>query len=1082
MIRDPNGKMRRLKMGDVLRQGDQILTTQDGIVQLTPFERPNTVATAEPIPSDMDFDKLDAPGAGLTGGDAGSLSEGFRVGRIAESLTPASLVLPAEGGGVIFDRPVAGPGVVDNTGTGTPPAGAPLPANSPPSAVPGNVSGLEDSTLPVPLLGQDPDGQVVGVTVTVLPSNGTLLLADGVTTVVAGVPLSPADAAGLVFRPDANFNGATQIEFTVTDDGGVSSTPAFINIRLLPVNDLPTALNDVASTDEDTPLTLSTGALLTNDSDSDGGTLSLVSVQNPVNGTVSLVGGNVVFTPNANYNGPASFTYTVSDGQGGTATATVDVLVRPLGDAPVARDDSNGLSEDGAFTTLVVGSADGVIQSAGTAAGRDTDADGDTLSVVAVRTGAEAGVGTPGTVGSALQGTYGTLSMNGDGSYTYLLANASPQVQNLSAGEVVADVFTYTVSDGQGGTDNATLSINVTGAQDLTAGPPGLTPIVVSGLSGSYYGYNDTATTDPALRTHADDGLATFGTHGATGNLNSVEDVELIVNGRNALVGGPDNILGTSATGQTGAADVVFTARNLDYGFNPTVDAALGSNAALGAGAALPPSDGDPNSLARGLSNFLGADALTTTTQVGGGSTNGNAGLGTTTDVAMRLSGQIYVQPGSYDFRVTGDDGFRLRVAGETLLEYDGNQWPTARVFTNVPLGDLGGGLQSFELLYWEQGGNARLRIEYKPSGAPVSDYQVMSDTNTALFTNEAAPVLADPRIQDIIFDSATGGWQVRTGSMLDGDAGNNTLIGGISRDLLRGGAGNDVLDGGGGADQLEGGVGDDTLNGGLGNDLLMGGAGVNTLVGGNGDDTYRLSDGTDTLLENAGEGTDTVQLDSAYVARNVGGTYTLGEHFENLFAKGAEAINLNGNAANNRLGGTGGDNALNGGDGNDFLVGGAGNDLMTGGVGADVFAWRFAEGGAVGSPTVDTITDFDYGGGNSSIELDGNGQPLGGGDVLDLRDLLQGEHTSVGGLGLPANEVQLANLTNYIDVEVSGGNTVLHISSNGGFTGGAYDPLAEDERIVLQNTDLYAATGITSGDENGLLQTLIKNGTMIVD
>lgn len=1096
LIRGNDGKMKRLNIGDVVHQGDQILTTQDGIVQLTPPEGARPTQLAE-IPPEFDLDKLPAPAAGLSGGDSGSLLEGFRVGRISEALTPATLAQAPGDGGLDATRPVPNetrnpPG--SGTGESAPPAGeapaptpapapapAPTPANLPPSALPASVSGPEDATLPTPLRGQDSDGTVTSVTVTTLPTQGTLLLADGVTPVVAGVPLTPAQAEGLVFRPAADFNGTAQIQFTVTDNSGDTSAPARINIQILPVNDLPLARNDLASTPEDTPVSFSPATLLANDSDPDGHPLTLVSVQEPSHGTVAVVNGQVVFTPEADYTGPASFTYTISDGQGGTSTAVVAINVLPVNDTPVARDDVNGVTEDGAATTLAVGAADGVIQSAGNPAGRDTDVDGDRLSVVAVRAGPEAGAGLVGSVGGALAGTYGALTLNADGSYTYVLNNASPAVQNLNAGQVVNDVFTYTVSDGHGGTDTATLSIQVTGAQDLTAGPPSLTPVAVGGLNGSYYGYNETATTDPSARTHADDGTATFGHHGNAGNLNSVEDLYTIVNGRNVLAGGPGTIAGSAASAQAGAADVTFQAHRLDYGFAPAMGTALGSNTAAAPGSALTAGDGNGFSQATGLGNFLGQDAAGAVVQTGAGNTNGTSGLGTTTDAAVRLSGQIYVQPGTYDFRVTADDGFRLTVAGETLLEYDGNQWPTSRVFTNVPLGDLGGGLQSFELLYWEQGGVTRLRVEYKPSGAPASEYQVMSDTNTALFSNAAAPVLADPRIQDLVFEN--GGWQIRTGSMLDGDAGNNTLIGGVSRDLLRGGNGNDLLQGGGGADQLEGGNGNDTLEGGTGSDLLIGGAGADTLIGGLGDDTYRLSDDQDTLVENPGEGIDAIQLDAGYVASHAGSTYALGASFENLSAQGDAAINLVGNAADNRLEGNRADNRIDGGEGRDFLIGGGGHDVLTGGAGADVFAWHLADEGAQGAPAIDTITDFRYAGGYQSVEAGSSGTPIGGGDVLDLRDLLRGEHTSAGGLGLPAGEeVELTNLQHYIDVEVSGGNTVLHISSRGGFTDDTFNPAVEDERIVLQGVDLYAAAGVGSGNEALLLQTLIKNGTMIVD
>ncbi|MFN4166059.1 MAG: cadherin-like domain-containing protein [Ferrovibrio sp.] len=90
-----------------------------------------------------------------------------------------------------------------------------------------------------------------------------------------------------------------------------------------------TAPKPCYTTFEDTPLTLSASMLLGNDIDPDGDALSIQSVQDAVGGSVGFdQNGNVVFTPTANYNGPASFTYTISDGNGGADTATVNLTVK----------------------------------------------------------------------------------------------------------------------------------------------------------------------------------------------------------------------------------------------------------------------------------------------------------------------------------------------------------------------------------------------------------------------------------------------------------------------------------------------------------------------------------------------------------------------------------------------------------------------------------------------------------------------------------------------------------------------------------------------------------------------------------
>ncbi len=156
----------------------------------------------------------------------------------------------------------------------------------------------------------------------------------------------------------------------------------------------------------------------------------------------------------------------------------------------------------------------------------------------------------------------------------------------------------------------------------------------------------------------------------------------------------------------------------------------------------------------------------------------------------------------------------------------------------------------------------------------------------------------------------------------------------------------------------------------------------------------------------------------------------------------------LNGGDGNDILRGGDGNDTLNGGAGNDIIVGGSGNDNLTGGTGRDIFRWEAGDQGTAGSPAVDTVADFTL-----------------GTDVMDLRGLLQGE--------------SLANLSNYIRVTIENGNTVLHISSNGGFSGG-YNAAAEDQTIVLQNVNLQSTYGTT--DSAQILANLVSSGNLAID
>jgi hypothetical protein len=240
-----------------------------------------------------------------------------------------------------------------------------------------------------------------------------------------------------------------------------------------------------------------------------------------------------------------------------------------------------------------------------------------------------------------------------------------------------------------------------------------------------------------------------------------------------------------------------------------------------------------------------------------------------------------------------------------------------------------------------------------------------------------------------------------------------DTITGSTGNDRIVGGDGNDTLNGGAGYDTLEGGAGADTLNGGNDND---------TLAGGDGDDTLNGNDGNDILRGNAGADT------------------------------------LNGGLGADRLEGGGGADTLDGGAGADILLGGAGNDTLNGGAAdgvSDVFRWELGDRGTEGSPATDTINSF------------GAGTAGSGGDVLDLRDLLQGEDHAVG----------TGNLNRFLSFELSGADTVVHVSSTGGFSGG-YVAAREDQTITLSGIDLV--TGYAN--DQAIIQKLLDDNKLIVD
>jgi Ca2+-binding RTX toxin-like protein len=167
------------------------------------------------------------------------------------------------------------------------------------------------------------------------------------------------------------------------------------------------------------------------------------------------------------------------------------------------------------------------------------------------------------------------------------------------------------------------------------------------------------------------------------------------------------------------------------------------------------------------------------------------------------------------------------------------------------------------------------------------------------------------------------------------------------------------IMFGNDGANNLIGAGGLDTLTGGLGNDTLDGGTGGDRLVGGAGDDTYVMDNINEVIVENLGEGVDTVQSSvTAYLSANV----------ENLTLTGSGTINGTGNALDNALTGNGANNLLVGGDGadslsgvlgNDTLDGGLGNDTLDGGVGADRMVGRAGNDSYVVDNAGDVIVEF---------------------------------------------------------------------------------------------------------------------------
>ena len=292
--------------------------------------------------------------------------------------------------------------------------------NRPPKAVADTATTPEDTAVTIPVLTNDSDSD-----------GGTLSVASATQGAHGSVAVN-GDGT-VTYTPAPNWNGTDTFTYTVSDGQGGTAT-ATVAVTVTPVNDQPVAVDDSATTPEDTAVTVS---VLGNDSDVDGDTLTVTSVTQGANGTVAIVGSQAVYTPASNWSGTDTFTYTIVDGNGGTGTATVTVTVTSVNDPPAAANDTATTPEDTAVTILVLTN--------------DSDSDGGTLSVA-----------------SAAQGAHGSVVVNGDGTVTYTPAS------NWNG----ADTFSYTIDDGQGGTATATVTVTVTPVNDqpVAVGDSATTP------------------------------------------------------------------------------------------------------------------------------------------------------------------------------------------------------------------------------------------------------------------------------------------------------------------------------------------------------------------------------------------------------------------------------------------------------------------------------------------------------------------------------------------------------------------------------------------------------------------------------
>jgi hypothetical protein len=330
--------------------------------------------------------------------------------------------------------------------------------NRPPIALDDSASTVETTPVQVNVLANDSDPENDALTVT------------GITQPGHGAATNNGNGT-VTYTASSGFTGSDTFTYTVSDGQHSSTAKVTVSVQRAP-NHVPNALDDSAETTRNHSVVIQ---VIANDSDPDGDPLTITNTSDPPHGGADAnQNGTITYTPDTGYTGPDSFTYTVSDGKGGTDTATVSVTVTaPPNSAPDAADDSATTLDSTPVTIAVLSN--------------DTDPDGDSLSV-----------------GSVTRPANGTATRNTDNTVTY-----SP-----NSGFTGSDAFTYTVSDGRGGSDTATVTVFVSPRPNTAGKASGS-----GGIVGASFTFNAEVTTKGVAKGRIDYTAGTFSLKGSVAAL-----------------------------------------------------------------------------------------------------------------------------------------------------------------------------------------------------------------------------------------------------------------------------------------------------------------------------------------------------------------------------------------------------------------------------------------------------------------------------------------------------------------------------------------------------------------------------------
>ncbi|ADP15549.1 hemolysin-type calcium-binding repeat family protein 1 [Achromobacter xylosoxidans A8] len=1048
-LRHGDGSLTELHQGSKVPAGSDVVTASGATVSLqlenglpvvigegrmvaltnemtTTLDDPSEAAVATPSGTDSDrllaalregrdlFDELDPTAAVVTGGGGDGGSSFVQLARLLESTIPLDLAYSNPG-----HRADVMPRVSSGTGSAVDEDEAPPLANvnRAPDARDDAGQGDQNSLVRGNLLSNDLD-----------PDNDPLAI-----TSVGGRPMTSGGVAlegsnggmftvlpdgSYVFTPGGDYDHlaageavTSTVSYTITDPRGATST-ATVVVLITGTNDGPvsSAVSDTSSVDAHTNVSYDVSRHFSDPDSSDKLTYTATGLPPSlgIDPHTGIITGSI--DPSASqggWGGVYNITVTATDPSGAATSQKFDwAIANP---APIAVDDSGAASED---SSLDVSARNGVLAN-------DRDPDGDALAVSHVN-------GNTAYVGVAIAGSHGgTFTLNADGSYSFDPGSA---FQHLGAGEQIHSSITYIVSDSQGGTSTAILTVEITGTNDLPVLQAQATHVsedhAASGnvLAGAVDVDNDALI------------VTVFTVNGATYSAGSTAYIagmgSILIEADGSYVFTPDanwNGAVPSIT-YTVTDGTATTSSTLDIGVLPVNDAPVSQ-------------DGSGNVVAGGgryvfgLNDFPFSDpgeghsmkslVIDSLPPLGTLLLNGKAiKSGQEISVEDLVNGKLVFQPGAgnaSDNSGSSSFDFRVRDSGGTA---DGGQDISRQHLFKMNVGLFIAG---------DDDNGDRAKIMDKWNGGNGNDV-MLGDHGGVLGLPPPPPDPAD-----------------RPGRGAEAGSRPDHVLATPDIDRLYGGDGSDILFGDAiNTDQLPWGIDGNPAR----PEGLLDGSGLWALK-------------QFLLLKNGVQPTD-ADLHK-FISENHDALEVHGDtrgRFDVLYGGDGDDI-LYGQGGNDALFGGGDRDILSGGTGNDHLEGDAGNDVLIGGMGndllygdgngvryddnSDTFKWEFNDQGTTDAPAVDTVMDF-------SIQKQADG-----GDILDLQELLVGENDST--------------LTDYLNFYKEGNGTVINVNTQGKLgTQGA------DQKIVLENVDLTHDAYGQSMSNQAIINDLLQKGKLTVD